>query len=45
MVRGVAQSSFSIDLVYEVSLWVNKRKAVVFVVQISVVVIVVFSFG
>ena len=39
--RGVAQSAFSLDLVYQVSLWVNRRKAVVFVVQISVVVTVV----
>ena len=41
MLRGVAHSAFPLGLVYQLSLWVNRRKAVVFFVQISVVVSVV----
>ena len=41
MLRGVAHSAFPFGLVYQLSPWVNRRKAVVFFVQISVVVSVV----
>ena len=41
MLRGAAHSAFPLGLVYQLSLWVNRRKAVVFFVQISVVVSVV----